>query len=144
MPPETEGVMNVKRFVAASLAVFAVGQGLGYLIHGVLLRAAYDSTKSLWRPDMESKMWIIHLVGFLTAFLFTFIFTKGYEGKGIGEGVRFGLLIGLYVSIPMAYSTYATMPIPYSLALQWFLYGTIHTIILGVVAAAVYRPAKTG
>ena len=133
--------MNAKRYVAASLAVFVVSSVLGYLIHEVLLRAAYEATKSVWRPDMQSKMWIIWLVGFIHAFLFTLIFTKGYEGKGIGEGVRFGLLIGLFVSIPMAYNSYVTLPIPYYLALQWFLYGTAGNIILGVVAAAVYRPA---
>jgi len=131
--------MNVKRFVIASLAVFVVSQALGYLIHEVILRATYEATKSVWRPDMQSKMWIITLVGLITAFLFTYIFTKGYEGKGIGEGIRFGLLIGLFVSIPMAYNSYVTLPIPYSLALQWFLYGTVSTVILGVVAALVYK-----
>lgn len=133
--------MNVKRFIAASLAVFVVGQALGFLIHNVILRATYDSLKSLWRPDMQAKMWIMWLVGFITSFLFTYIFSKGYEGKGIGEGLRFGLVIGLFTSIPMAYDSYVTLPIPYSLALQWFLYGTVATIILGVVAAMIYRPA---
>lgn len=135
--------MNVKRYVAASLAVFVVGQLLGYVIHNVILKSTYDSLKSLWRPDMESKMWIMILVGFIVSFLFTYIFTKGYEGKGIAEGLRFGLVIGLFTSIPMAYDSYVTLPIPYLLALQWFIYGTIATIILGVVAAAVYRPAST-
>ncbi len=133
--------MNTKRFLAASLAVFVVGQVLNFLIHGVLLKATYDSLKSVWRPDMESKMWIMWLVGFLTSFLFTYLFVKGYEGKGIGEGLRFGLVIGLFTSIPMAYNSYVTLPIPYSLALQWFLYGTVATIILGAVAALIYRPA---
>jgi hypothetical protein len=91
---------------------------------------------------MESKMWIIGLVGFISAFLFTFLFTRGYEGKGIGEGLRFGLVIGLFTSIPMAYNSYATLPIPYSLAFQWFIYGTIATIILGAVVALIYRPAR--
>ena len=135
--------MNVKRFIAAGLAVFVVGQVLGFLIHQVILRATYDSLKSLWRPDMQSKMWIMWLVGFLTSFLFTYIFTKGYEGKGIAEGLRFGLVIGLFTSIPMAYDSYVTLPIPYSLALQWFIYGTITMIILGVVVALIYRPART-
>jgi hypothetical protein len=32
--------MNPKRFVAAGLAVFVVGQVLGFVIHEVILRAA--------------------------------------------------------------------------------------------------------
>jgi hypothetical protein len=56
------------------------------------------------------------------------------------EGLRFGLIIGLFVSIPMAYGTYMIIPIPYYLALEWFFYGTAQAILLGAVAAAVYKP----
>ncbi len=73
--------------------------------------------------------------------LFTYIFAKGYEAKGIMEGARFGLIIGLFISIPMAYGTYVIIAIPYYLALQWFLYGTAISILLGVTAALVYKPA---
>lgn len=131
--------MNVKRFIAASLAVYIVSQALGYLVHGVLLAPVYEATKSIWRPDMQSKMWIEWVYGLTTAVLFTYIFTKGYEGRGVMEGVRFGLLVGLLVSIPMAYGTYMSIPIPYYLALQWFLYGTGVMILMGVTAALVYR-----
>lgn len=42
----------------------------------------------------------------------------------------------------MAYGTYAMIEIPYSLALQWFIYGIIEYIILGAVLAAIYRAVK--
>jgi hypothetical protein len=132
--------MNVKRFIAASLAVYVVSLALGYLVHGVILRPTYDTLKNVWRPDMPSKMWIEWLDGFVVSFLFTYIFTRGYQGRGIMEGLRFGLVIGLFVSIPMAYGTYMIIPIPYYLALEWFLYGTAQVILLGGVAAAVYKP----
>jgi hypothetical protein len=86
-------------------------------------------------------MWIEWLNGLIVSFLFTYIFTKGYQGRGIMEGLRFGLVVGLFVSIPMAYGTYMIIPIPYSLALEWFLYGTAQVILLGAVAAAVYKPS---
>lgn len=133
--------MNLKRYVAASLAVFVVSLALNYLIHGVILKSAYESVSTLWRPDMQSKMWIAWVNGFLTSFLFTYIFVKGYEAKGIVEGARFGLIVGLFVSIPMAYGTYVIIAIPYYLALQWFLYGTAISILMGVTAALVYKPA---
>jgi hypothetical protein len=90
---------------------------------------------------MASKMWIQWMNAFLTSFLFTYIFTKGYDGKGIMEGIRFGLIIGLLLSIPTAYGTYIIIPIPYTLAIEWFLYGTAQLIIMGVVASAIYKPA---
>ena len=132
--------MNVKRFVSASLAVYAVSLALGFLIHGVILKPTYDSLASIWRPDMNSLMWIVWVNGLITSVIFTYIFAKGYEGKGIMEGARFGGIMGLFVSLPMAYVTYMMFPIPYPLAFQWFLYGTAQTILLGMTAAAVYRP----
>jgi hypothetical protein len=42
------------------------------------------------------------------------------------------------MSIGMAYGTYAMIDIPYSLALQWFIYGVISYIIYGIVLALVF------
>jgi len=132
--------MNLKRYFAASLAVFALSLLLGYLVHGVILKPVYDSLKSIWRPDMNSKMWIEWLNAYFLAFLFTYIYVKGYEGRGIMEGARFGVIMGLFLSVPMAYGTYMIIPIPFNLAVQWFLYGTAQSIVYGVVAAAIYKP----
>ena len=134
--------MNVKRYFLASVAVFVTGMVLDQLIHNVILKATYESLKHLWRPDMDSLMWIAPVIGVIWSFLFTYIFIKGYEGKGIMEGVRFGAVIGLFTSIPMAYGTYMMIAIPYSLAFQWFVYGLIENILLGIVVAAVYKPAS--
>ena len=38
-------------------------------------------------------------------------------------GIRFGFLIGLFFTIPMSYNWYVILPIPYHLALRWFLFG---------------------
>jgi hypothetical protein len=46
------------------------------------------------------------------------------------------------MATPFAYDSYASYPIPYSLALQWFCYTTILYVILGVVAAAVFGKDK--
>jgi len=125
------------------LGFVAVYVGLAitdFLIHGVILASTYqsDALKMLWRPDMAGKIWIYYVVYLFIAFFFTLIFSKGWEGKGIGEGVRYGLYMGLLMATPMAYASYAMYPIPYSLALQWFIYGMIQYIILGIIVAAVF------
>ena len=88
------------------------------------------------------KLWLIPVIGLFFSFFFTFIFSKGYEGKGLLEGVRYGLYVGLMVALPMAYGSYAMMPIPYSLALQWFIYGTLEYMIAGVVLALIFKPKE--
>jgi hypothetical protein len=121
-------------FIAAFL-VFAI---LDTIVNVVLLKGSYESTAQLWRPEAEMKIWLFYVVYAFQAFFLSLIFSKGYEGKGVSEGARYGLYVGLMVAIPMAYGTYGAMPIPYHLALQWFIYGTIEFIVAGCVLAMVF------
>ena len=131
--------MNKKRFIIASIVLFVAFEILEFIIHSVLLGAQYQKLAHLWRPDMQSMMWIFAILYLIFSFVFTYIFTKGYEAKGIMEGVRFGLIIGLVMNMFGAFSSYAIYPIPFDLCLQWFVYGMIEYVILGVVVAAIYK-----
>ena len=91
--------------------------------------------------EMDSKMWIMILTDLIWVYFFTFFFVKGYENKGIMEGVRFGIYMGIFAALVISYQNYVVLPIPYSLAFQWFAYGFIQSIILGIVAALIYSPA---
>lgn len=134
--------MNKSRWLLASLGVYIAHQILDYVIHSVILMKTYEATASVWRPDMMDKMWIMWITAAIFSLFFVYVFTKGFEGKGVMEGVRYGLWIGLWFSIPMAYNSYATLAIPYKLAFQWWVYGTIQCIILGIVTAWIYKPAE--
>lgn len=135
--------MDTKKYIIASVVVFVVFEILSFVIHNVLLGGTYQATASVWRTEaeMRANFPIFLVTTLISSFLFVFIYTKGYEGKGIMEGVRYGLWIGLFVSIPMAFNSFATLPIPLSLAIQWFIYGAIQFIIAGIVVAAIYKPA---
>ncbi len=91
---------------------------------------------------MMDKMWIMHLTSLFLSFLFVYIFTKGYEGKGVGEGVRYGLLIGLLMNGVGAFNQYVIYPVPFKLAVQWFIFGTLEFIIAGIITALIYRPEE--
>lgn len=129
----------MKKVWIGFIVVFILMLIFGYVVNTLILGSTYESLKSLWRPDMMSKMWVFYLVMLFQAFFFSFIFSKGYEGKGIAEGVRYGLYIGIWMSVGMAYATYAMIAIPYSLALQWFVYGVIEYVIYGIALALVFR-----
>jgi hypothetical protein len=133
-----EDTMN-KKIWLGFVAVFVTLQILDGIVNLVILDSAYKSVSYLWRPASDMKLWIVPVVGLFFSFFFTFIFSKGYEGKGVLEGARYGLYIGLMVALPMSYGAYAMMPIPYSLALQWFIYGTIEYVIAGMVLAMVFK-----
>lgn len=130
----------MKKILLGFVAVFITLQILDGIVNLFILDAAYKSISFLLRPEAEMKYWILPIVGLFFSFFFTFIYSRGYEGKGILEGARYGLYIGLMIALPMSYGAYAMMPIPYSLALQWFIYGTIEYVIAGMVLAMVFRP----
>ncbi len=129
----------MKKVWLGFVVVFILMIIFSYIVDTLILGSTYESLKGLWRPDMMSKMWIFYIVMLFQAFFFSFIFSKGYEGKGIAEGVRYGLYIGIWMSVGMAYATYAMIAIPYSLALQWFVYGVIEYVIFGIALALVFR-----
>ncbi|HKJ82337.1 MAG TPA: hypothetical protein VJ954_09960, partial [Ignavibacteriaceae bacterium] len=110
-----------KKVWTGFIVVFIVYFLLDWLVNGVLLQSSYmaEEVAKLMRPEADIQMWIIIVCDLFYAFFFTFIFSKGFENKGIMEGVRYGFYIGMLVSLPMAYGTYAVMPVPYTLALQW-------------------------
>jgi len=127
-----------KKFWIGFILVFIVLSILEFLLNTVFLADDFAATAHLWRPEAEMKIWLFYVVYIFISFFFTLIFTKGYEGNGVAEGLRYGLYVGLLMAIPMAYGMYASMPIPYGLALKWFLCGTVEYMLLGVLLALVF------
>jgi len=132
--------MNIKRFLAGGLAIFVIFQVCDFVIHGLILGDVYMSMMNVWRPDMMSLMWIMYVSSFVFSFLMMYVFVKGYEGRGIPEGIRFGILIGILTNGIGAFYQYALYPLPFSLIIQWFVYGLVEFILAGIAAAAIYRP----
>ena len=128
----------MKKVLIGFIVVFITMEVMSFIVDFLILGSTYQSLQPLWRPDMQSKLWIYQILMVVGAFFFTFIFSKGYEGGGIPEGARYGLYIGIWMSIGMAYGTYAMIAIPYSLALQWFVYGIIQNVIYGILLALVF------
>ena len=132
-----------KKFWMAFIAVFVTGIILNMVVYGLVLGSAFSSLR-VWRTDMQSLQWIYPVITLVGSFFFTLVFSKGYEGKGIAEGIRYGLYIGIWLSIGMAYGTYAMVDVPYGMTLEWFILGVLMYIVMGVVASLVYgkKPAQ--
>ena len=131
-----------KKLWIAFVAVYVVGQVMGYLIHQVWLQPTYASLASVWRADMMSKMWIMFVTAASWSFFFCYVFARGYEAKGLAEGARYGAIIGLFFGISNAFDSYVIYPIPESLAVKWFLSTLAFCVVQGIVAAALYKPAR--
>ena len=127
-----------KKVLIGFVVVFVLTFLLDYIVNMYVMMADYEATKQLWRAPEEMKMGVIVVSQLFFAFFFTLIFSKGYEGKGIQEGVRYGVYVALMMVLPAAYMTFATMPVPYSLSLKWFLSGLVQNMLYGIALALVF------
>jgi hypothetical protein len=128
----------MKKVLIGTIAIFIAMSMFNIIVHGIILGEAYKATANLWRPDMQSMTWIYSIISLVGAFFFSFIFSKGYEGKGIAEGARYGLYIGIWMSIGMAYGTYAMIAMPYKMALQWFIFGVVGYVVYGIILSLIF------
>jgi hypothetical protein len=133
--------MNIPRLLLAIVVAFAVIFGTDYLIHGVWLMPDYNATKSLWRPDNEMNAHIIwmFLAQFLCAATFVIIWAMGFAGRCVGTGILFGLFMGMFQQIWVMVN-YVVLPMPADLAVKWYFSGLAQAVLLGIVAALLYKP----
>jgi hypothetical protein len=119
-----------KKIFLAGVLVFILWSVLGFIMHGLILKSDYASTASLWRPMAEMKMGLMYVTIFITALAFSAIYGYLVTKKSPMAALTYGLLYGIAVGVGMGYGTYSMMPIPYCMALTWFL-GTVIEAVLG-------------
>lgn len=132
-----------RRIWIGFLVVFLATQVFEGLINFYVLDMVHFQWSHLWRPLAEVKFWMLPFTGMFFSFFFVYIFSKGYEGRGLAEGVRYGFYVSLMVVLPHAYGTYALMQIPYSVAVQWLVYGSLEYILAGLLLAIVFKSDHT-
>lgn len=129
----------LKRAAIATVAVFVAWEILDMIVHGGILGATYESQPELWRPMGEMMMWLIFVVVLVTASCFTAIYTWFISPKSLKVGVYYGLIFGIGVGISMGYGTYASMPVPYHMALAWFLNTVVQGVLGGLIVALIVK-----
>lgn len=132
-----------KRLLIATLLVFAVWEVLDLVLHGLLLAPLYAATAQLWRPMEEMKQGLMVVVTLIAAFTFTYIYFRFIGNKCVGKGWRYGLWFGIGAGISMGYGTYSVMPIPYLMALGWFLGTLVQALVGGWIIGLIIRDPGT-
>ena len=134
--------MNWKKFAIALVVVFVLDAGFGFLIHGVLLNADYAQYPNLLRTqDDANAHFPFMLLNFLFFSLaFVWIYAHGVEDKPwIGQGIRFGLAVWLLTSVSTYLTYYAVQPWSGGIVAKQIGYELVRALVLGLVAAALYR-----
>jgi hypothetical protein len=129
----------MKKYLLASLAVFATFMVLDIIIHGQLLQGAYMASASLWRPEGEMMMGLMTLVTVVTSLTFTAIYAFLVKGGSVATGAKFGLLYGLGAGFAMGMGNYSMMPIPTNIAWAWFISYAFEATVAGAVAGWIVK-----
>lgn len=130
--------MNLKKFLLTVAAVFLTATLLGYVIHVVILGADYGSVGHLYRDQPLFPFLLLGNLGF--ALGFAWLYAKGVEEKPwAGQGLRFGFAVWVLWAVPFFLIQYSGQPLPRSLVLKQIGLEFFDMLILGLIAAAVYR-----
>jgi hypothetical protein len=134
-----EGATMLRKVLLPTLAVTLAWVVLDFIMHGLLLREQYAATPQLWRPMGEMKMGVMYFGVFISALAFTVIWHRFVRPKTGPASVLFGVWFGLGHGIAMGYGSFAVMPIPYTMALVWFLGSVVEGAVAGMIVGALVR-----
>jgi len=129
----------MKKVILAVVAVFVAWSAMDFVIHGMLLRASYAATPSLWRPMAEMKTSVLYVTVLIASLSFVLVYALFFSRKGIPTGLQYGLLFGVGTGVSMGYGSFAVMPIPYHMAFTWFLGTVIEAAVGGIVLGSIVR-----
>jgi hypothetical protein len=128
-----------KRVLLAAVVILVVWSALDFVIHGVILRASYEATPQLWRPMAEIKYVVMYVASFIAALCFSGVYGWLIGDKSVATGLTYGLLFGIGTGVAMGYGTYSVMPIPYSMALTWFLGTVVQATVAGALVGLIVK-----
>jgi len=136
--------MNWKKLLLAALFVLVARVVLDFIFHTLILGGSYAALTQvgMFRPDSEiaSYFWVNIITYLVFCFFFVLIFVKGYENRGLMEGIRYGIYIAIFFTFVGSFNIFVTFGIPYWLAWAWIAIDFIEFIIMGIIAALVYKP----
>jgi hypothetical protein len=134
--------MDWKKASLAFVVVLVLANVTGFLVHGMLLQPDYRSMPQLQRSleEQQAHMPFMLFGSVVYSLAFVWIFARGVEAKPwLEQGVRYGVAVWMISSIPTYLTYYTVQPWPENLVMKQIGFDLVSVVLLGVVAAAIYR-----
>ena len=135
-----------RRFFIAWAVVFVVWMVGSFIVHGTLLQADYSKMPNLFRGEADAQQYFAFMIlaHVVMAGAFVWIYARGVEAAPwTGQGLRFGLAVALLTVVPTYTIYYAVQPMPGSLVVRQIVFDSVVLLLLGCVAAFVYRAGSS-
>jgi hypothetical protein len=136
-----------KKLIVAWIVLFVVWFIGSFVVHGVLLESDYMKLGNLFRTQEDSQKYfpLMILAHIMMAGAFAWIYARGVEAKPwLAQGVRFGLAVALLTVVPTYLIYYVVQPMPGGVVAKQIIFDSILMVILGLVAAWLYRSETPG
>jgi hypothetical protein len=133
-----------KKFFIAWIVLFVAWMAGSYAVHGALLHEDYVKLQALFRPEAEAQKQfpLMILAHVIMAGAFVWIYSRGIEARPwLGQGIRFGVAVALLAIVPTYLIYYVVQPMPGALVVKQIVFDSILMVILGIIAAFLYRPS---
>jgi hypothetical protein len=133
-----------KRFLLAWLVLFVAWFIGSFIVHGLLLHADYAQLSNLFRKEAEAQNFfpLMILAHIIMSGAFVWIYARGVEAKPwLGQGIRYGVAIVLLTTVPLYLIYYVVQPMPGATVVKQIVFDAILVLILGAIAAFMYRAA---
>ena len=132
----------VKKILLGGIAVFVAWEILDFVIHGLILGSTYATLPNVFRAQADMKMGLMAVVTLIGALAFAAVYAWFVSPKSLATGVKYGLVWGFGGGVMMGYGSYAAMPIPYVMALAWFLGTWVEFTVAGLLAGLIIKPTQ--
>jgi hypothetical protein len=133
----------VKKILLGGLAIFVAWEVLDFLIHGLILGSIYATLPNLFRAQADMKMGLMAVVALIGALAFAATYAWFVNPKSLATGAKYGLVWGFGSGVMMGYGSYSAMPLPYAMALGWFLGSWVEFTVAGLLAGLIIKPTQT-
>ncbi len=133
-----------KKFLIAWLAVFVVWMLGSFVVHGLLLKPDYTALPQLFRSEADGQKYFpfMILAHIILAGAFVWIYSRGVQAKPwTAQGLRFGAAVALLTAVPMYLIYYCVQPMPGAVVVKQMVLDSLLLLLLGIVAAFMYRDA---
>jgi hypothetical protein len=133
-----------KKFFIAWIVIFVAWMAGSFVVHGVLLHDDYAKLPGLFRPETDAQQYfpLMVLAHIIMAGAFAWIYSRGAEAAPwFSQGIRFGLAIAFLTVMPTYMIYYVVQPMPGLHVVKRIVFDGILILILGVIAAFIYRQA---
>lgn len=131
-----------KKFFIAWIVVFVVWMAGSFVVHGVLLHDDYLRLPNLFRTEADAQGYfpLMILAHVILSGAFVWIYSRGVEASPwLPQGIRFGLAVALLTIVPTSMIYYVVQPMPGMTVVKQMVFAGILMLVLGVVAAFMYR-----